>query len=83
MTAEASTVLRLICKTQSYDWGKVGPESQVAQLASSTAGFTPRDDAPYAEVGCSTSLVGYCLLRSMSNMFSYGWERTPAEPQYQ
>ncbi|KAJ3056900.1 Mannose-6-phosphate isomerase [Rhizophlyctis rosea] len=58
MTSEASTVLRLICKTQSYDWGKVGSESQVAQLASSTAGFTPRDDAPYAELWMGTHPSG-------------------------
>ncbi|KAJ3044617.1 Mannose-6-phosphate isomerase [Rhizophlyctis rosea] len=54
MTAEGSTVVRLVCKTQSYDWGKLGSESKVAELASATAGFAPRDDAPYAELWMGT-----------------------------
>ncbi|KAJ3299276.1 Mannose-6-phosphate isomerase [Borealophlyctis nickersoniae] len=53
MSSESS-VVRLVCKTQSYDWGKLGNESKVAELASATAGFTPRDDAPYAELWMGT-----------------------------
>jgi mannose-6-phosphate isomerase class I len=38
-------MFRLSCKSQNYDWGKLGSESKVAQLQKEY-----KDDTPYAEV---------------------------------
>lgn len=42
--------LRLSCAVQNYAWGKVGRESEVAQLMLGDPNFPLDDDLPYAEV---------------------------------
>lgn len=47
--------LRLSCALQNYAWGKVGQESEVAQLMLGDANFSLDNDLPYAEVRETTS----------------------------
>ncbi|ODQ63185.1 mannose-6-phosphate isomerase [Nadsonia fulvescens var. elongata DSM 6958] len=48
-------LFQLDCGTQSYDWGKIGSSSKVAQFASATnPGFTVNPDQPYAELWMGT-----------------------------
>ncbi|KAL0954100.1 hypothetical protein HGRIS_005247 [Hohenbuehelia grisea] len=49
-------VFKLAPTTQQYDWGKVGRDSKVAQLAeaSKISGFTLDETAPYAELWMGT-----------------------------
>lgn len=49
-------VFAIIPSVQGYDWGKIGSESKVAQLASASKipGFKLDEKAPYAEVCTST-----------------------------
>lgn len=45
-------MLKLSCSFKSYDWGKVGQESEVFKLLRGcTEKADLRNDAPYAEVG--------------------------------
>lgn len=46
-------IFRLQCNTQSYDWGKLGNESKVAQFASQT-GTEIDSTKPYAELWMGT-----------------------------
>ncbi|KAI8100092.1 phosphomannose isomerase type I [Halteromyces radiatus] len=46
-------IYRLQCQTQSYDWGKLGSESKVAQFASKS-GITVDPTKPYAELWMGT-----------------------------
>lgn len=50
--ASAQPVFLLQPSIQSYDWGKIGSESKVAQLAaaSNLPGFRLDEKSPYAEV---------------------------------
>ncbi|KAI9094397.1 mannose-6-phosphate isomerase [Phlyctochytrium arcticum] len=48
------SIHRLECPTQSYDWGKVGNESKVAQLAQSSPGVHIESQKPYAELWMGT-----------------------------
>ncbi|KAH7036846.1 phosphomannose isomerase type I [Linnemannia elongata] len=48
------TIVRLDCKAQSYDWGKIGSHSSVARFASSSPGFTVDESRPYAELWMGT-----------------------------
>ncbi|KAJ3153460.1 Mannose-6-phosphate isomerase [Geranomyces variabilis] len=50
----ASPVIRLSCKSQSYDWGKLGSDSKVAQLAAASPGFKSDAALPYAELWMGT-----------------------------
>ena len=43
--------LKLSCAVQTYAWGKVGPESEVAKLKSGDPSFTVNKEQTYAEVG--------------------------------
>ncbi|KAI8910714.1 mannose-6-phosphate isomerase [Powellomyces hirtus] len=52
--SSSSPVIRLACTAQSYDWGKLGPESKVAELASAVPGFTSDANTPYAELWMGT-----------------------------
>lgn len=65
-------VFPLLPTIQSYDWGKRGSESKVAQLAaaSNIPGFKFDERTPYAEVS-----VDYrcCFLRC-KHRYSFGWE---------
>ncbi|KAI8911623.1 mannose-6-phosphate isomerase [Gorgonomyces haynaldii] len=45
---------RLVPKTQSYDWGKLGASSKVSELASATPGITLDPSQPYAELWMGT-----------------------------
>jgi mannose-6-phosphate isomerase len=58
-----SPVFALIPTTQSYDWGKAGSDSKVAQLAvaSSLSGFELDEQARYAEV--NNVDISHCNLR--------------------
>jgi mannose-6-phosphate isomerase len=55
----SAPVFKLKPTVQTYDWGKIGRESKVAQLAQAgkAAGFTMDEGKPYAEV---------CLVSSSS-----------------
>lgn len=48
-----SAIYRLQCKTQSYDWGKLGDVSKVAAYAKAS-GTTVDDKTPYAELWMGT-----------------------------
>ncbi|KAI8639677.1 phosphomannose isomerase type I [Parasitella parasitica] len=48
-----SAIYRLQCKTQSYDWGKLGNVSKVAAYAKAS-GTTVDDKTPYAELWMGT-----------------------------
>ncbi|CAK5275410.1 unnamed protein product [Mycena citricolor] len=52
----ATPVFKIIPTTQTYDWGKIGSISKVAQFASSShiPGFVLQEDAPYAELWMGT-----------------------------
>ncbi|KAI8825307.1 mannose-6-phosphate isomerase [Fimicolochytrium jonesii] len=72
-------VVRLACKSQSYDWGKLGSESTVAKLASATPGFEVKNDTPYAEFwmgthpnGASASVDSNTPLKSLLNESNLG-----------
>ena len=43
--------LKLSCAVQTYAWGKVGAESEVAKLKSGDPSFTVNKEQTYAEVG--------------------------------
>ncbi|KAK9711582.1 Mannose-6-phosphate isomerase [Basidiobolus ranarum] len=47
-------VFQLQCKTQSYEWGKLGIKSKVAQYAQSIPEFSVEADKPYAELWMGT-----------------------------
>lgn len=49
----ASSIYRLQCKTQSYDWGKLGNVSKVATYAKAS-GTSVDDATPYAELWMGT-----------------------------
>ncbi|KAJ3161085.1 Mannose-6-phosphate isomerase [Geranomyces michiganensis] len=52
--SSSSPVIRLSCKSQSYDWGKLGSDSKVAQLAASCPEFKSDAALPYAELWMGT-----------------------------
>ncbi|GJJ73476.1 mannose-6-phosphate isomerase [Entomortierella parvispora] len=54
MTTSQAPIFRLDCKAQSYDWGKVGSESSVAQFAASSPSFVVDENRPYAELWMGT-----------------------------
>jgi mannose-6-phosphate isomerase len=55
--------MELTCAVQSYEWGKVGGDSEVAQLRSSAdADFVVRPDLPYAELWMGTHPNGPSVL---------------------
>lgn len=64
-------VFAIVPTTQSYDWGKIGSDSKVAQLAASSkvSGFTLDDKKPYAEVMIFLLIMIYFL----KHVLSYGW----------
>lgn len=45
------SVFQIYAGVRSYDWGKVGTKSTVAQLAQATPSFILEESKPYAEVG--------------------------------
>ncbi|KAF9584549.1 Mannose-6-phosphate isomerase [Lunasporangiospora selenospora] len=47
-------IIRLDCKAQSYDWGKVGSSSKVAKFASSSHTLSVDESRPYAELWMGT-----------------------------
>ena len=55
--------LRLSCAVQTYSWGKIGQDSEVAKLKLGDPTFTLKDDVPYAEVKSQiyTTLVTFSL----------------------
>ena len=58
-----SPVFALKPTIQSYDWGKRGSDSKVAQLASasSLSGFNLDESAPYAEVSINSARTTICI----------------------
>ncbi|KAG9295418.1 hypothetical protein G9A89_013447 [Geosiphon pyriformis] len=59
---------RLKCAVQSYDWGKPGLRSKVAQYAVTTpGGFDIYDEKPYAELWMGTHPNGPSLLADQPN----------------
>jgi hypothetical protein len=59
-------------KAQNYDWGKLGKDSKVAELAAAYPSVQIQPDLPYAEV---------YLLIVANYRGSYGWELTQLHPQ--
>lgn len=53
VTLKMSAIYRLQCKTQSYDWGKLGNVSKAAAYAKAS-GTTVEDNVPYAELWMGT-----------------------------
>jgi mannose-6-phosphate isomerase len=53
MNPSAPAIYRLQCKTQSYDWGKLGNVSKVASYAKAS-GTSVDDTVPYAELWMGT-----------------------------
>eukprot|EP00842_Homolaphlyctis_polyrhiza_P000167 jgi/Hompol1/1150/HPOL_004469-RA len=49
-----ASIVRIACKTQPYEWGKIGHSSMAAQLAAATPGFVPSESTPYAELWMGT-----------------------------
>ncbi|KAF9575641.1 Mannose-6-phosphate isomerase [Mortierella alpina] len=54
MSSAQSSIFRLDCSAQSYDWGKVGSSSKAAQFAASSPEFTVDETRPYAELWMGT-----------------------------
>ena len=56
-------VFPIVPATQQYEWGKVGLESKVAQLANAgkAPGFKLDEKSPYAEVRCAYCCRVYSL----------------------
>lgn len=54
MSPSHPTIVRLDCKAQSYDWGKIGSSSSVARFASSSPAFKVDESRPYAELWMGT-----------------------------
>ena len=52
-STSTEAVFRIAPTLQKYDWGKIGSQSKVAQLAAGAdiPGFVLDDSAPYAEAG--------------------------------
>lgn len=50
--------MELKCAVQNYDWGKLGKESEVAQLATASKSFVIDDKKPYAELWMGTHVNG-------------------------
>lgn len=54
MNRKTEVVFRIAPTLQKYDWGKIGSQSKVAQLAAGAdIGFTLDNSAPYAEASRS------------------------------
>lgn len=70
-------VFALVPTTQSYDWGKTGSDSQVAQLASASnlSGFKLDEKTRYAEVSIDGDIAQSTSIMS-SFGFSFGWGLT-------
>lgn len=51
MSSSTESVFRIVPTLQKYDWGKIGSQSKVAQLAADIPGFVLDNSAPYAEAG--------------------------------
>ncbi|MBW0498845.1 hypothetical protein O181_038560 [Austropuccinia psidii MF-1] len=50
MAGSIPSVFQLIPQVQSYDWGKIGSQSKVAQFASHSKDFSLDESKPYAEL---------------------------------
>ena len=50
-------MLRLQCAVQHYDWGRIGPASEVGRLHALASG-EPVEDVPYAELWMGTHTSG-------------------------
>lgn len=48
--AERPSFLKLSCAVQTYAWGKVGENGEVAKLKMADPGFSLDKEKPYAEV---------------------------------
>ncbi|KAG0236702.1 Mannose-6-phosphate isomerase [Actinomortierella wolfii] len=47
-------IFRLECKVQTYEWGKIGSNSKVAQFATTSPSFQLDENKPYAELWMGT-----------------------------
>lgn len=63
-TTMSTPVFKILPTTQQYDWGKIGSQSKVAQLAAASRipGFT-LEDKPYAEVNSYRRRAAHSLRR--------------------
>ncbi|TPX64190.1 mannose-6-phosphate isomerase [Spizellomyces sp. 'palustris'] len=52
--AAHAPIVRLDCTSQSYDWGKLGKDSKVAELAAASPEFAAKENTPYAELWMGT-----------------------------
>ncbi|CAG8529992.1 4348_t:CDS:2 [Diversispora eburnea] len=61
-----SSVYRLKCAVQHYEWGKIGIESKVAQFIKGVDNFQIEDNKPYAELWMGTHPNGPSILSNQS-----------------
>ncbi|KAF8556340.1 mannose-6-phosphate isomerase [Imleria badia] len=54
MSSTTEVVFRIAPTLQKYDWGKIGSQSKVAQLAADIPGFVLDNSTPYAELWMGT-----------------------------
>ncbi|KAF9497861.1 mannos-6-phosphate isomerase [Pleurotus eryngii] len=69
-------VFKIIPTTQKYDWGKIGRDSKVAQLAPSDVSIN--EDAPYAELWMGTHVKSPSTVQATSQSLS---EALAAHPE--
>ncbi|KAL6178515.1 hypothetical protein ACLB2K_050033 [Fragaria x ananassa] len=62
MKPKQRSVQRLCCSVQNYDWGKIGPDSEVARLYASNSGSEIDPEKPYAEFWMGTHDSGPSFL---------------------
>lgn len=62
MKPKQTSVQRLCCSVQNYDWGKIGPESEVARLYASNSSSEIDPEEPYAEFWMGTHDSGPSFL---------------------
>eukprot|EP00123_Amoebidium_parasiticum_P016299 comp23378_c0_seq1/m.38696 comp23378_c0_seq1/g.38696 ORF comp23378_c0_seq1/g.38696 comp23378_c0_seq1/m.38696 type:complete len:421 (-) comp23378_c0_seq1:539-1801(-) len=63
-------VLPLDCAVQTYEWGRIGTNSAVAQLAANFTGFKADPNTPYAELWMGTHAKGAAKLKGTSTLLA-------------
>ncbi|KAJ0692361.1 putative mannose-6-phosphate isomerase [Helianthus annuus] len=66
-------LVKLNCSTQSYDWGRIGSDSQVARLFESNCGVRIDETKHYAEFWIGTHVSGPSVLQRIGNVSLKDW----------
>ncbi|KAM0055227.1 putative mannose-6-phosphate isomerase [Helianthus debilis subsp. tardiflorus] len=64
---------KLNCSIQSYDWGRIGSDSQVARLFESNCGVRIDETKHYAEFWIGTHVSGPSVLQRIGNVSLRDW----------